>query len=297
MKTPVAFIIFNRPDVTEKVFAEIRKAKPEKLLVIADGARAHKPGEKEKCQETRKIIDQVDWPCEVLKNYAEENMGCKRRVASGITWVFEQVEEAIILEDDCMPNPSFFPYCEELLAKYRNNPEVMIISGDCFLPKKNPEHSYTFSKLPYIWGWASWRRAWKNYDVEMKAWPKFRDENGLVTKTGWPAWVAKHYAKAFEKTYRGEIDTWDHAWTFTIWRMGGVCVYAEKNLITNIGFGGDATHTKVKNRFANLPLEQMQFPLKHPPTTKPNHTHDNALQKAHQAVLPKIWNRLKSFFS
>src|SRR5665648_587346 len=164
LKTPVAFIIFNRPETTRRVFAEIAKARPTKLLVIADGPRATHPDDAEKCAVVRAIIDGVDWDCEVLKNYSDVNLGCKRRVSSGLDWVFDTVEEAIILEDDCLPHPTFFRFCEEMLAKYRDDKRIAMISGDNFqFGKKRTEYSYYFSRYTHIWGWASWRRAWDNY--------------------------------------------------------------------------------------------------------------------------------------
>lgn len=151
LTTPVAFLVFNRPDTTIRVFEEIRRARPPKLLVVADGARADRPGEAEKCAQVRAIVEQVDWECGVLKNYADDNMGCKRRISSGLDWVFANVEEAIILEDDCLPHPSFFRFCEELLRRYRDDERVMMISGDNFqFGKKRTDYSYYFSKYPHI---------------------------------------------------------------------------------------------------------------------------------------------------
>src|SRR5512139_3287315 len=171
LKTPVAFIIFNRPDTAERVFAEIAKARPPKLLVVADGPRANRSGEAEKCAATRAIIDRVDWDCEVLTNFSDTNLGCKNRVSSGIDWVFEQVPEAIILEDDCLPHPTFFRFCEELLERYRDDERIGMISGDNFqLGQKRTDASYYFSRYNHIWGWASWRRAWRHYDREASAW-------------------------------------------------------------------------------------------------------------------------------
>lgn len=145
LKTPIAFLIFNRPDTTEKVFCEIAKAKPQKLLVVADGPRSGKAGEAEKCEQARRIISSVDWECEVLTNYSAVNLGCKRRVSSGLDWVFETVEEAIVLEDDCLPSPSFFPFCEELLARYRQDDRIMQVSGSNYIDT-GTEESYLFSK-------------------------------------------------------------------------------------------------------------------------------------------------------
>ena len=146
LKTPVCFIIFNRPDVTERVFQVIRQAKPPKLLVVADGARANKIGEQEKCLATRAIIHQVDWNCEVLTNYSDVNLGCRKRIYTGLDWVFSQVEEAIILEDDCLPDPSFFRFCEELLEEYRHNTKIMLVSGQNLqFGQKRRNYSYYFS--------------------------------------------------------------------------------------------------------------------------------------------------------
>ena len=170
LSTPVAFIIFNRPDTTARVFAEIAKARPPKLLVVGDGPRANRDGEADRVAEARAIIKNVDWPCEVLTNFSTPNLGCKKRVSSGIDWIFEQVEEAIILEDDCLPDPSFFQFCEEMLARYRHDDRIAMISGDNFLFGQVPvPESYYFSRYCHIWGWASWRRAWKDYDVNIPA--------------------------------------------------------------------------------------------------------------------------------
>jgi hypothetical protein len=164
LTTPVAFFIFNRPDTTEQVFSEIVRVKPHKLLVIADGPRSERQGEAEKCSQARSIIDRVNWDCEILTNFSEINLGCKVRVSSGIDWVFEHVEEAIILEDDCLPDPTFFRYCQVMLDHYRNDQRIGMISGDNFQNgiKRNMD-SYYFSRYVHIWGWATWRNRWQNY--------------------------------------------------------------------------------------------------------------------------------------
>lgn len=270
LSTPVAFIIFNRPDTTERVFAEIAKARPPKLLVIADGPRANRSGEAEKCVATRAIIERVDWPCEVLTNYSEVNLGCKRRVSSGIDWVFEQVEEAIILEDDCLPHPTFFRFCEELLSHYRDDDRIAVISGDNFqLGQKRTDASYYFSRYNHIWGWASWRRAWKYYDLEARLWPELRDGgclDGLIPNPG----ERKYWAGAFEAVYQGHIDTWDYQWTLACWSQGMISVLPEVNLVSNIGFGADATHTRGASKYADMPVAQMDFPLCHPHIVLPH---------------------------
>lgn len=266
LTTPVAFIIFNRLDTTRRVFAEIAKARPSKLLVIADGPRTNRPGEAEKCAQTRAVIDGVDWDCEVLTNFSEVNLGCKRRVSSGIDWVFEQVEEAIILEDDCLPDPTFFRFCQELLERYRHDQRIGMISGDNFqLGNRRNDDSYYFSKYVHIWGWASWRDRWANsYDVAMSRWPGIRDEAWLTDMVG-NAREALFWHKIFERVYRGEIDTWDYQWVFANWVEGRMTILPAVNMISNIGFDANATHTTGDSELANLARCPIGFPLKHPP--------------------------------
>lgn len=265
LTTPVAFLIFNRPDTTERVFEEIRRARPPKLLVVADGPRADRTGDAEKCKAVREIIERVDWPCEVHKNYSDTNMGCKLRMSSGLDWVFENVEDAIILEDDCLPHPSFFRYCEELLEKYRYNENVMMISGCTRLKNSNADTSgYFFSKYPHIWGWASWRRVWKLYDVEMKLWPEIRDsekyKDFCFSKEELSFWK-----KCFDLVYNGSVDTWDAQVTFMSFCHKGLSIFPNVNLISNIGFGLNATHTTIANSpLANMKVEAVSLPLRHP---------------------------------
>jgi hypothetical protein len=265
LKTPVAFIIFNRPDATERVFAEIVKAKPPKLLVIGDGARASRPGEAEKIAAARTIIQRVDWECEVLTNFSEVNLGCKRRVSSGIDWVFEQVEEAIILEDDCLPDPSFFRFCQELLERYRHDQRIGMISGDNFqFGRRYGDDSYYFSKYVHIWGWATWRDRWvESYDVAIDKWPTIRDEGRLVDMVG-DAREARYWGKIFERVHRGLIDTWDYQWVFANWVEGRISIMPSRNLISNIGFGVSATHTTGASDVADLSVFTLKFPLTHP---------------------------------
>jgi len=290
LTAPVALLMFNRPRPTARVFEEIRKARPAKLLVVADGPRADRAGEAEKCAETRKIIEGVDWPCEVLTNFAESNMGCRRRVSSGITWVFSQVEEAIILEDDCLPHPTFFRYCAELLEKYRHDERVFHISGDNFRSTgAENRHSYFFSRYNFIWGWASWRRAWKHYDVDMKVWPEVRDGRWLETLFGDRA-VADNWAKQFQTIYDGLIDTWDYQWAMAMWANSGLSIRPNVNLISNIGFDADATHTTTSNKNANIPVKAMQFPLSHPEFMMRDGFEDQHLPDG--VAIKKLWQRI-----
>lgn len=298
LTTPVAFIIFNRPDTTERVFAEIARAKPPKLLVIADGPRASKEGEAEKAAATREIIKRVDWDCEVLSNFSDVNLGCKKRVSSGIDWVFEQVEEAIILEDDCLPHPSFFRFCQEMLARYRHDQRIGMISGDNlqFGRKYGPD-SYYFSKYVHVWGWASWRDRWRqSYDVDMKVWPRIREAGRVPDLVGAPD-EAEYWAEIFDRVHRGEIDTWDYQWVFANWIEGRVSILPSVNLISNIGFGAGATHTLVENDLANLPVQAMEYPLVHPVGTVRNHRADSYVKGLCYSVpslTQRVMTRLRS---
>jgi hypothetical protein len=240
-KTPVAFFIFNRPNTTARVFSEIRRAKPAKLLVVADGPRPERADEADLCTAARRVVEQVDWPCEVLKNYAQENLGCRGRVSSGLAWVFSEVEEAIILEDDCLPEPGFFHFCEKLLEKYRHDEKVMMIGGTNYLlDRLRIPESYCFSRYFAIWGWATWRRAWNRYDITMRDWPRFRRERQL--DCFYPQrFMRRRISGMFEDAYQGRIDTWDIQWFFSCLSNGGLSIVPRVNLVSNIGTTG--THS------------------------------------------------------
>lgn len=268
MNTPVVLMIFNRAETTAHVLSEIARAKPPKLLVVADGPRPNRPEDIERCAAARAMIDRVDWDCEVLKNYAETNMGCGRRPATGITWAFEQVEEAIILEDDCLPDPSFFPFCEELLEKFRDEKRIMMISGNNFQSghKRGP-YSYYASIWNHTWGWASWQRAWRHYDMTMKLWPALRDGAWLMDLLK-NVNAATFYRKVFDcavDNASGDIDYWDYQWSFACWVQMGLTIIPNNNLVSNVGFGEDATHTTgPADPMGNISRTPIKFPLNHP---------------------------------
>ncbi len=295
LHTPVAFLIFNRPDTTARVFSAIANARPPKLLVIADGPRANRPGEAERCAQTRAIIDRVDWDCEVMTNFAEANMGCKMRVATGIDWIFQQVEEAIILEDDCLPEQSFFRFCEEMLGRYRDNPRVgMVSGGNLQFGHQRGEGSYYFSRYAHIWGWATWRRAWNHYEREMPRWPAFRDQgwlNQLFDNQG----ERDYWQASFELVHSGKLDTWDCSWTFASLINGLVQVVPNVNMISNIGFGPEATHTHVVGIHADMPTRPITFPLKHPDFVLPDLEADRYISE--DQIAPSFarrqWRRVK----
>jgi hypothetical protein len=265
LKTPVVFIIFKRPDTTEKVFEAIRQAKPPKLLVIADGPRADKPGEAEKCAAARAIIDRVDWDCEVLKNYADVNMGCKLRVSSGLDWVFDTVEEAIILEDDCLPHPTFFRFCEELLEKYRDDERIMTITGTNLLSEwKSNVQSYHFSYYFNCWGWATWKRVWNTYDVNMKLWSETEAQDRVKDVIADQEQFDNRRI-LLDSTYLGGNNSWAYQFFFMCLLYSGMSITPCLNLVSNIGFTSEGTNTTAHNdERANSPVYGMEFPLKKP---------------------------------
>jgi len=298
MRSPILFLVFNRPDVTQQVFDAIRKAKPPKLYIAADAPRENKAGEAERCRTVLEIVSKVDWPCEVTKLFRENNLGCKKAVSSAIDWFFSQEPEGVILEDDCLPHPDFFPYCDELLERYRDDERVGMISGCNFQNgTKRSEDSYYFSRFCHIWGWASWARAWKNYDVNISQWPKLK-KDAWLTALGFEGSEKRHWEKAFDRVYTGEIDTWDHQWTFASWLSQMLSITPAINLVSNIGFGAEATHTTGKSIFSNMQKEAIQFPLKHPSQVTQNIEADHYTAKHifARSLWRRIFGKLKAHF-
>jgi hypothetical protein len=256
METPVLFLIYNRADTTQKVFDAIQKAKPKYLYVAADGPKNNSSDEA-KCRYTRSIIAEVDWDCEVKTLFRDQNMGCRPAVSSAIKWFFDNEEEGIILEDDCLPHSDFFSFCEAMLATYRNNPKVMHITGGNFqFGQKRGDASYYFSRIAHIWGWATWRRAWSNYDVDMNDYPQFLK---LPDRSSYFADKSseKYWLFYFSKVYK-KAGTWDYQWTYAVMKNKGLCIIPNVNLISNIGFGNQATHAEKKtDPVANMAVESI----------------------------------------
>lgn len=264
-ETPVLFLIFNRPDTTQQVFNQIRQIKPKYLFVAADGPRSVRPEELSLCTETREIIQKVDWKCEVKTLFQDKNLGCGKAVSGAINWFFEQVEYGIILEDDCIPDLSFFPYCEELLIKYKYDEQVMHIGGNNFQKGiQRGEASYYFSFYPHIWGWATWRRAWEYYDYEMKDF-YLTFNSGGIGHVFQNRNEKNYWRKIFIKTFKMQANTWDYQWAYTIWKNKGFSITPNVNLVINLGLNGDSSHTFLKDSFKNnLNLNVIPFPIKHP---------------------------------
>lgn len=284
LRTPVAFIIFNRPDRAAEVFAAIRQARPPKLFVIADGPRPDNASDIDNCAAARAVINRVDWPCEVVRHFAPTNLGLRRNVSEGLDWVFTQTERAIILEDDCLPDPTFFRFCEELLDRYADDRRVGAISGNNLDPANaspGEAASYYFSRFCHIWGWATWRRAWQLCDHEMAQWQTLRNTTWLREQVE-NGTAENFWRRNFDDSLRRHPDglnTWDVAWVFSCWRESMWSIVPRTNLVTNLGFGAAATHTKRKNRSANAPTVPMQFPLCHPVAVAVNAAADRHIQR------------------
>jgi len=262
-ETPILLIIFNRPEITRQVFNKLNELKPKYLFVAADGPRKDRPEEMAKCLATREIIKQIDWDCELKTLFREENLGCRLGVSSAIDWFFKNVEQGIILEDDCLPNDSFFEFSQTLLNYYQKDTRVMHISGDNFQAGiKRGDSSYYFSRFNHVWGWATWRRAWQLYDLEMKTFAEFKDNN-LIANVWSNKKIQKCWLKIFKTASEKKIDTWDFQWEYAIVKNNGLCILPKVNLVSNIGFAADATHTKLESDLANLPTAVLG-PMVHP---------------------------------
>jgi hypothetical protein len=264
LETPVALVLFRRPDRTRRVFEAIRRARPTRLFLIADG-----PGSAEDragCEAARAVVEEVDWPCEVTRDFADRNLGIKHRLPSGLDGMFAEVDRAIILEDDCLPDETFFPYCAELLDRYADLDRVMHVSGSQLVrPAPRREASYHLSRYVHIWGWATWRRAWRRFDVSLSQWHEL-DRQAREER------LEELFDSPDERRYwryvwdnSAEIENWDAQWSYAVMAADGLAANPNRNLVSNVGFGAGATNaTEDPLGIGARPLEKMAFPLRHP---------------------------------
>jgi SAM-dependent methyltransferase len=280
MNTPVVFCVFNRPRTTRQVFAAIRQARPERLFVVADGPRQDRPEDAAACEEVRRIATAVDWECEVRTNFAQTSLGLAQRMFTGISWALEQTEQAIILEDDCLPNSSFFRFCEEILDRYRDDTRLMAVSGSNYQYRKTcAPYSYYFSRYPDCWGWATWRRAWSLMDFDMGTWPEAKAAGWVREWFSDPA-SAEFWEGIFDRVYRGKIASWYYRYVYTCLAAGGLTALAGVNLVSNVGWGEAATNCTGVSEWANLPTEELVWPLRHPPYVFGSRQADQFTQEA-----------------
>lgn len=288
--TPIVLIVFNRPEQTRLIFQSIRKLKPKYLFIISDGVRDGFHNEEIKVNEVRKIFDEIDWECNINKNFSIPNLGLEKRVLTGLSWVFSLVDKAIILEDDCLPHESFFQFCDELLNRYRNDQRIGMISGDNYWPNKEiSKESYAFSNYTLTWGWATWSDRWNSFDPELKHYDKsMKDKvlNNLFKKKI----ELSYWKEIFDKRY---IE-WDYCWLITNWSQSRLCIYPGKNLISNIGFGYMATHTTDdSHHLANYSLDEIEYPLIHPSFIAINHKTETEIRKILYSITTIKWLRSK----
>jgi hypothetical protein len=281
---PVLFLVFNRPECTHQVFQAIRAARPSRLFVAADGPRPERSGEAERCRHVRAIATAVDWPCDVQTLFRDHNLGCGRAVSEAISWFFGQVAEGIVLEDDCLPDQSFFAYASALLERFREDSRIGQVCGYNLLPHQSPpESDYFLSHFGWSWGWASWRRAWRNFDLTMASWPNLKASGQHLQ---YPFY--RERVRIFDQTYSGAIDTWDYQWHYALSAQGQWSLIPCRNLIENIGFGSDATHTNATDASRAMAAESLpsfEF-LRHPSLLLPNPAYERALIRA---AHPPFW--------
>jgi hypothetical protein len=288
---PVVLFVFNRPHLTNLAFERLRAVRPKTLLVVADGPRRNQPRDPMLCSEVRQIVERVDWPCELLKEYSDENLGCGPRVSSGMDWAFRTVEEAAILEDDCQPEPGFYRFCQEMLERYRDEPHVMQVCGSNFLfGRARPRASYYFSRYPICWGWATWRRAWSHFDFDMKKWRVEANQHEYLSQFDDPKERA-FWKESWDRMCAGLGNTWDYQWVFACMAARGLSIVPAVNLVRNVGFGVDATHTRSRLMALTPPTGRLDFPLVHPATIERDETADRvAAQRLFQkrGLLEKV---------
>lgn len=291
-RSAVLLIVFNRPDTTLQVFNAIRSAKPSRLYISADGPRPWRPGEAALCMETRAIVSRIDWKCEVKTLFSETNSGCKLAVSKAISWFFNQEEEGIILEDDCLPAESFFQYCDCMLEQYRTDTRIHIISGSNLFPSITTNGpSYSFTRFTGIWGWASWSRVWKKYDVNLELYPRAEAEKRL-TDIFDDKYISAQWLQIYKEVKNQKVDTWDYQLCLMNLFENAINIFPAINLISNIGFRPDATHTPdPKSKNANLPTGIWKNEL-HPSFVLPDKEQDNKLQ-LQEFRLDRWWSKPK----
>ena len=299
LNSAILFLVFNRLDTTKQVFEAIRNTKPPRLYVASDGARARKENESKIVDNIREyIISNIDWDCEVKTLFRDTNVGCGPNVKSSIDWFFENEEMGIILEDDVVPVESFFSFSEELLIKYKDDIRVGMISGNNHIGDDTFDESYTFSKYKGCWGWATWRRAWENMDFEM-TWLESKSKDVIIKNMGYGKPSIEHWNNAIDSIRYNIVSAWDWQWYFSLASQNQLCIFPKYNLVSNIGFGEDATHTFGKAKKSFLSTKELDFPLVHPLYILSNSDYDKSFEEKKikksvsiKSILPKKIKRL-----
>lgn len=293
VQTPVAIIFFNRARSVEAVLKRVRQVRPSRLFLIADGPRAHVPEDAHRCLEARTAVEEaIDWDCQIHRRYADHNLGCGPRPATGIDWVFRQVEEAIILEDDCVPEPSFFRFCDEMLERYRDHEDIFQVCGTNYYPLIDRSfYSYHFSRYQVCWGWATWRRAWQHFDYAMRDYDP-EDATRMLKAIFEQPTSVRYWRRQFDRLLAGDDTVWDLRWLYAGWRHRALSIIPRDNLVSNIGFGEDSTHTRRAQEGGFQPTRTMDFPLSHPPAIARAENWDATTEDYHFKK-PTRWQQFK----
>lgn len=295
-KVPILFLTFNRYDETIKSFEKIIEYKPTELYIASDGPRLDKIGENEVVISIRKyILSSIDWPCKIFTKFSDKNEGCKYAVSNSITWFFENVEYGVIIEDDCLVDVTFFDFCNQLLILYKNNENIWHIDASNFITNSLNSNSYHFSKYFLIWGWATWRRAWKKYSISMEGFDSFKNKQYLKNVFSDKLELI-YWEKQLNMAYLNQIDTWDYQWFYTIWSNNGLSIRPDVNLVQNIGFSETATHTKKSNLiFTKMIAGEFQFPLVSKIEIQQNRINDIKCSRIRFNIIPfykKVFNKI-----
>lgn len=295
-RAPVLLLAFNRPNVFAQVLAALEAAGPRTYFFAVDGPRAHRPDDAERCAEVHRLVDGVHWATRIHRKFETQNLGCGPAVSSAISWVLAQVPEVIIIEDDCLPDPSFLSLCDELLARYRNDTRVMQIGGSNWgaAPARFAGHSYAFTSFAPVWGWATWRRAWALYDYELDSWPRIRT-SGQAEGMALSPRFRRMLERDWEQVLAGQ-GTWDHQWQYSVLRHNGLSICPERNLVRNVGFGTDGTQIRSPDRIlSRVPLERIDFPLRHPPEVARSASVESVFERVYWLKLGGLARLYKAF--
>jgi hypothetical protein len=283
LRTPILLVVFNRPELTRKVFNEIRSAKPRKLYIAADGPRPNNIGDIKRCTEVQKIVSNVDWDCEVQTLFRDDNLGCGPAVKTAIDFFFEKEEQGIILEDDTVPVQSFFWFCQEMLDRYKSDMRIGMIAGTNHIRYKPSDASYLFSKNKACWGWATWRRAWVSMDFNMQ-WRGSDQADSIMKNMGISKYNRRHWLNAKNLIERDKVSAWDWQWYFSLAAQNQLTIFPVANLVKNIGFGAESTHTTGKPSEEYIKTGSIIFPLKHPSYVCPDLNFDIQFEKKKMGV-------------
>ena len=287
-KVPILLLVFKIPKNIKKILKILEKIKPYKIYISADGPRQYNIDDRKLCDQTKNLFNKLNWKCLIKRNYLKSNLGCKEAVSKGISWFFKNEKSGIILEDDCIPNLDFFKFCQLNLKRYKDVKKIGCITGNNFQKKIDKKKTYYFSRYPHCWGWATWSRAWKAYDKDISFWPSYKKTDN------WKNYFKnnieqKYWTKIFNNIHDNKIDSWAYPWSLCLWKNKMLTITPSVNLVKNIGFGKEATHTITD--YDDQQYETNKLPKKwiHPNEIIPNFRNDELIFRNHIKGINYIW--------